>query len=249
MQIRQLQLPSDKRAERENRQRRDRNAYHTAQSSDHGRFLHDDADQSGTIGTKNAIRGEFTFAFVHGGREHSKQHDQPHDPEHRDEKGHVANDHVQIGFRCGCDAPRIHVSEAFDSCCFGDVRSDLLGGVTVLDLDEHGGNGFVGIFFRNGGMPHLGGISDHVGNGLHVHEHGIVERRAGIGELRRHGEFVPIEFDRVVARHADAGSCNDLAALERAVELRCDPRGDHEVGIGVESDDLDFLVAACGGQR
>lgn len=42
----------------------------------------------------------------------------------------------------------------------------------------------------------------------------------GIGELRRHGEFVPIEFDRVVARHADAGSCNDLAALERAVELR-----------------------------
>ncbi len=89
-------------------------------------------------------------------------------------------------------------------------------------------------------MSHLGGISDHVGNGLHVHEHGIVERRAGIGELRRHGEFVPIEFDRVVARHADAGSCNDLAALERAVELRCDPRGDHEVGIGVESDDLTF---------
>ena len=58
-----------------------------------------------------------------------------------------------------------------------------------------------------------------------------------------------VQFDRVIARHVDAGSGNNLTALERAVELRCDPRGDYEVSIGIESDDLHFFVAACGGQR
>ena len=58
-----------------------------------------------------------------------------------------------------------------------------------------------------------------------------------------------VQLDRVIARHADAGSGNDLTALERAVELRCNPRGDYEVGLGIESDDLHFFVTARGGQR
>ena len=64
LQMQQLQLLSDKRAEQEMQAMRPHNANDSTQSSIAVDSFHNDADQSGTIGAKNADHGEFTLAFV-----------------------------------------------------------------------------------------------------------------------------------------------------------------------------------------
>ena len=193
MQIWQLQLFADQRAEWEDHEARHAYADYAANQSDNGRFFENDDVQHATRGSHNAQGRELALAFVHRRGEYGEQHDHTHHPDHGHEHLEVGDQCGQRGLGIGGDAAGIHVAQIGES---GVNAFDVLGHglrlIPLLDLDHHGGDGLARIFHGHDLLGDLGRCGDHVGHSGLVDEHRIVEAGAGIGQLSDHRPFTAV---------------------------------------------------------
>ena len=184
MQIRQLKLFADQRTEWENHQAGRADADYATDQTDDGGFLQNDGIQHAARGAHDAQGREFAFAFVHRRGEYGEQHNHAHYPDHRHENLEVGDKRGQRSSGVGGDAAGVYVPQIGESGIKTlDVLSYGLRFVPLLRLNHHGGDGFAGIFGGHDLLGDLGRGGDHVGHGVLVDEHRVVEAGAGVGEL------------------------------------------------------------------